>query len=87
MEVRTDDDDDVKPYIKTRMEEVVEVKNTSSNGGPVEKLRKRFFSDIMGYFVNRLKQNGVTLGNCSKGGVFNAYTMFKSLGVQRPPII
>jgi ERCC4-related helicase len=43
MEVRTDDDDDVKPYIKTRMEEVVEVKNSRSNGGPVENLRKRFF--------------------------------------------
>jgi ERCC4-related helicase len=81
MEVRTDDDDDVKPYIKTRMEEVVEVKNSRSNGGPVENLRKRFFSDIMTYFVNRLKQNGVTVGNCSKGGVFNAYITFKSLGL------
>ena len=70
MEVRTDDDVDVKPYIKSKLEEIVEVSNTNKSGSnsKVENISKSFYSKIIGKYSKRRERasrNGSTVVDIS----------------------
>ena len=80
MEVRTDEDPDVKPYIKTKLEEVLEVSNAKP-GTKVDDIRKKYYSAAIQPFVERLRRAGLPLpGSLSKGQVFRSYESFKAGG-------
>ena len=79
LEVRTDNDPDVKPYIKNRLEEIVTVKS-ASKGSKVESIGKLFYNRVISIFVDRLKRNNVQMGKVTKGSVYNSYQMFKDGG-------
>ena len=82
LEVRNDEDPDVKKYINSRIEEIVEV--GTARAGKLEPLRVEFFNAAMRPLLSKLQRSQAfhqrITPTISKGSIYQAYQSWRAGG-------